>query len=226
MTIRAALLCAAAQERVEVGAVRCRDDDLAIDDATFRQDATRSGSQLRKAILQRPPVAARDVDVASTAKKDGAEAVPLGLVEPAPAAWQLWSRARRQGVDRWSNRQGPSHGKYARDTFAGVPWKVGVDAARIPLPAGLLLPLAPSSPGSAEEALVKPRSAGQATHLSASSYRPPAAAPAAPHTSQSLANVTATATSTATVARSSNSAGSISPFLLSARGWRRVSKGS
>jgi hypothetical protein len=68
-------------ERVEVEPGRGRDDDLPIDHAVRREPLEQGVVQLGEVAVQRPQVAALDVDVRCPPKDDGPEAVPLRLVQ-------------------------------------------------------------------------------------------------------------------------------------------------
>src|ERR1051326_2253025 len=71
-------------QRVEVEAVRCGDDDLAIDDAARGQARDKGVMQLGKVAIERPQITALNVDIVLRSKDDGAEAIPFGLEEEAP----------------------------------------------------------------------------------------------------------------------------------------------
>ncbi len=73
-------------QRVEVEAMWRRDHDLAVDDTASRQSRQQRRMEIRKVSIQRPQIAALDVEFAVVAKDDRAEAVPLGLIEEAGAA--------------------------------------------------------------------------------------------------------------------------------------------
>jgi hypothetical protein len=68
-------------QRVEIEPLRRRDDDLAVDDATGGQQTKQRLVQLGKVAVQRPQIAALDEHIVITSKDDGAEPVPLRLVE-------------------------------------------------------------------------------------------------------------------------------------------------
>jgi len=66
---------------VEGAAGRVDQDDLAVDDATWGQLGADGLDDLREVARQRPFVAAADLDFVTVAEHDGAEPVPLRLVE-------------------------------------------------------------------------------------------------------------------------------------------------
>ncbi len=83
------------------GVERPGDDDLAVEDA-----AAVGEPQLGEVAGQRAPVARLELDVVAVHERDGAEAVPLGLVGPAVAVGERGSRARELGQERRVERQG------------------------------------------------------------------------------------------------------------------------
>ncbi len=68
-------------QRVEIEAAFRRDHDLAVDDAAVGQCSKKSVVELWKIAIERPQVSTLYIYVALAAIDDGAEAVPLGLVE-------------------------------------------------------------------------------------------------------------------------------------------------
>ena len=70
-------------QRVEVEAARRRDDDLAVEDTAGGQLRVEDVVQLGKVAIERPQVAALDVDVVRAAKHERAKAIPLRLEEEA-----------------------------------------------------------------------------------------------------------------------------------------------
>src|SRR5687768_723959 len=74
---------------VEVEALWSCNDDLAVHDNAGRQRTQERIVEFRKVAIQRPQVAALDVEIGVAAKDDGAEAVPLRLVKKPAAGRQL-----------------------------------------------------------------------------------------------------------------------------------------
>ena len=88
------------EERVEVehdrraGRGSPRDDDLAVDHASLRQAADERLGQLGEVAVERLQVPALDEGRGTVAEDDGAEPVPLGLVQPPGAVRDLAGRRR------------------------------------------------------------------------------------------------------------------------------------
>jgi hypothetical protein len=70
-------------QRVEVETRGAGDHDLAVDHATLREAIEEQLVQVGEVAVERAQVAALDEDLVLAAKHDGAEAVPLGLIEVA-----------------------------------------------------------------------------------------------------------------------------------------------
>ena len=68
-------------EQVEIEPARRRDHDLAVHDAAVRQTGQQGVMQLGKVAVERTQVAALDEHLGPAAKDDGAEPVPLRLVQ-------------------------------------------------------------------------------------------------------------------------------------------------
>ena len=71
----------AQRQQVEVETALGRDHDLAVDHATLGQVGAQRLDELGEVARERLLVAAADLDVVAVAEDDGAEAVPLRLVE-------------------------------------------------------------------------------------------------------------------------------------------------
>src|SRR5688572_22503280 len=88
-------------EQVEVQTGLRHDDDFAVDHAPVRQCLRKHVVELGKVAIERPRVAALDVDLARLpAKDDGAETVPFGLVEERAACRQRLRQLREHRFDR------------------------------------------------------------------------------------------------------------------------------
>src|SRR5579864_6242286 len=98
-------------QRLEVQPQLAREDDLAVDHAPLRQRRPELLDHLREVAVQRLPVAAVDAQRLAVAEDDGAEAVPLGLVEPALAARDVDLQLGEHGTDR--RRDGQHHASAA-----------------------------------------------------------------------------------------------------------------
>ena len=68
-------------QRVEIQAVRRRDDDFPVDDAAVRQLRQDGVVHVGEIAIQRPQLTALNVGAAAAAKDEGAEAVPFRLEE-------------------------------------------------------------------------------------------------------------------------------------------------
>src|SRR3990172_439996 len=90
----------AQQERLEVEAVRPRDDDLPVDDAAVREVCLEGGRELREVAVERLQVAALDERLIAVAEDDRTETVPLGLEEPAIALGERGGGKDGVGSDR------------------------------------------------------------------------------------------------------------------------------
>ena len=66
---------------IEIEPPGCRDHDLAIDHAAVGEALEKDGVELGKISIERPQIPALNEDVAAAPEHDGAEAVPLRLVE-------------------------------------------------------------------------------------------------------------------------------------------------
>src|SRR2546423_7553141 len=95
-------------QRVEVEASRGRDHDLAVDDAIVRQLLEQRIVQLGKVAIERPQIAALDVEVVAAAEHDRAESVPLRLVQVRSFRWERLGQLRKHRL-HW--RVGPETGK-------------------------------------------------------------------------------------------------------------------
>ena len=84
----------------DVLAVVAEDDDLAVEHVAAGREA-----QLGEVARQRAPVARLQLDVVAVHERDAAEAVPLGLVDPAFAGRQLLGRPGELREERWCERQ-------------------------------------------------------------------------------------------------------------------------
>ena len=91
------------EERVEVEAITCRNDDLPVEHHRPRQRAC-GLDQLRKVPRQRPIVAAAQVDLVPICEEEAAKPVPLRLVQVV-AGWQLTRETAQHGLDRGENCQ-------------------------------------------------------------------------------------------------------------------------
>ena len=99
-------------QRVEIESSGGRDHDLAVEHAAWRQPFEKEIVQLRKVAVERTQVAALDEDLGRAAEHDGAEAIPLGLVEQPFAVRQpihqfcehRLDRRRDREIRRWRRR--------------------------------------------------------------------------------------------------------------------------
>ena len=85
---------------VEVQAARRRDDDLAVEDTAGRQLRVEDVVQLGKVAVERPQVAALNVDVVRAAKDQRAKAIPLRLEQKSVALRNFAHRFRQHRLDR------------------------------------------------------------------------------------------------------------------------------
>src|SRR3990172_10912549 len=99
----------AQQERLEVEAVRPRDDDLPVDDAAVREVCLEGGRELREVAVERLQVAALDERLIAVAEDDRTETVPLGLEEPAIALGERGGWLRQHRLDRRLEGQVQGH---------------------------------------------------------------------------------------------------------------------
>ena len=95
------------QQRVEVeaAAVAVGHHDLAVDDAPVGQSLEERLEQLGEVAVERPLVAAGELDLVAVAEHDAAEAVPLRLVQPPVAGRDLAGELRQHRLDRRGQRQ-------------------------------------------------------------------------------------------------------------------------
>ena len=93
-------------ERVEVESMIGGDDDLAVDHASLRQSVQQRVVQLGKVPIERPQIAALDVDVRFAAEHDRAEAVPLRLVQEIAGLGKRLGELREHRLDRRLDRKG------------------------------------------------------------------------------------------------------------------------
>jgi hypothetical protein len=96
-------------ERIEIEPTVRRNDDLPIDDAVPRQAGEQGVVQLRKIAIQWTEVPALDEEVRTALEDDGAEAVPLRLVEEGIARRQNGGNLGEHGLDRGSDRELSGH---------------------------------------------------------------------------------------------------------------------
>src|SRR5438093_13394869 len=87
-------------QRVEVEALRCRDDDLAVEDAAGRQQPLEGVVQLGEVAIERAQIAALDEHARRAAKHDGAKAVPLRFVQEFTAGRQRLDGLREHRGNR------------------------------------------------------------------------------------------------------------------------------
>ena len=106
-------------QRVEVEAVRRRDDDLAVNHRARRQLLDQGLVQLREIAVERLQVAALDEHVGRVAEHDGAKAIPLRLVQKVLAARQGLGELREHRLDRRRDgeRLGPGRHRSVSTTF-------------------------------------------------------------------------------------------------------------
>ena len=98
----------AQQERLEVERAVTRDDDLAVEHAALRERRPQRRGQLREVAVERLEVARLRVDLVAVAEDEGAEAVPLGLEQPAVVARQRIGRPWRASARSGGRRGVPS----------------------------------------------------------------------------------------------------------------------
>src|SRR5262245_20982047 len=92
-------------QRVEVEALRPDDHDLAVEDTAVRQALEQRLVELREVPIERPRVAALEVELARAAAKDErAETVPRRLVQPSLPLRQLVRELCQHGLDRRGDR--------------------------------------------------------------------------------------------------------------------------
>ena len=82
-------------QQIEIQSVCGDDDDFTVDDRPGRELLEECVVKLGKVAIERPEVAALNVDVGLAAEDDRPEAVPFGLVQEAAAGWQRRRRASR-----------------------------------------------------------------------------------------------------------------------------------
>ena len=90
---------------VEVEPLRRGNHDLPVDDAPRGQALAEHRMKVGKVPVERPQIAALNVDVRRTAEHDRAEAIPFRLVEKALAPRQHVSHLRQHRLDRRRNRE-------------------------------------------------------------------------------------------------------------------------
>src|SRR3990172_297225 len=100
----------AQQERLEVEAVRTRDDDLPVDDAALREVCLQGGRELREVAVERLQVAALDERLIAVAEDDRTETVPLGLEEPAVALGERGGWLGQHRLDGRLEGEAEGHG--------------------------------------------------------------------------------------------------------------------
>ena len=89
----------------EVQAAPVRDDDLAVHDDVERQRREQRVLELGDVTIERAKIAALDEERGASAEHDGAESVPLGLVEIGPGRRQIVGQLREHGLDRRRDRE-------------------------------------------------------------------------------------------------------------------------
>src|SRR5688572_12882618 len=92
-------------QRVEIEAAFRRNHDLSVDNAAVRQCSKKGVVELGKVAVQRPQVAALNINVALAAIDDGAEAVPLGLVEEPSTGRERLGQLGEHGLDGRFDRE-------------------------------------------------------------------------------------------------------------------------
>ena len=90
-------------ECVEVETVRRGYDDFAVDDRSRRKPLEECVVQLGEITVERPQIAALDIDVSVGTECDSPEAVPLGLEDEAIAGRQCLGQLGEHGFDRGNN---------------------------------------------------------------------------------------------------------------------------
>jgi hypothetical protein len=89
---------------VEIEAVRRRDHDLAVEHAVFRQALEQRVVQLRKVAVERPQIAALDLETIALLEHDRPEAVPFRLVEHVALRREHVGELREHRLDRRRHR--------------------------------------------------------------------------------------------------------------------------
>ena len=89
----------AQEQRLEVERSVARDDDLAIEHAAVRERCPEWFGQLGEVAVQRLEVAGLRVDAVSVTEHQGAEAIPLGLEQPAVVAGERVGRLGQHRLD-------------------------------------------------------------------------------------------------------------------------------
>ena len=97
---------------VEIESPRRRDHDLTVYDAALGQLLQQRLVQLREIAVERPQVAALDVQVGAATIDDRAESVPLGLEEEVPVGGQGLCQRGEHGLDRGRDREGAGAGTH------------------------------------------------------------------------------------------------------------------
>ncbi len=92
-------------QRVEVEPLRRGNHDLPVDDAPGRKPLAEDRMEIGKIAVERPQIAALDVDVRRLAEDEGAEAIPFRLVEKALALRQRVSHLGQHRLDRRRDRE-------------------------------------------------------------------------------------------------------------------------
>src|SRR5262249_46861445 len=97
---------------IEVESMRGHDDDFAVDDDAgwklFQQRVVKLG----EIAIERPEIAALDVDVRRTAKHDGAKPVPLRFVEKVAISRQRICQLRQHRLDGRFDREGHARARF------------------------------------------------------------------------------------------------------------------
>src|SRR4029079_59879 len=96
----------AVEQRIEVEPPRTGDDDLAIHHAALGERGAEGAEDLREVAGHRPLVPAPELHALAVAKDDGAEAVPLGLVDDVARRRELADQLREHRRDRRLDREG------------------------------------------------------------------------------------------------------------------------
>src|SRR5436309_15814786 len=94
---------------IEVEPAVGRDHDLAVDHAARGEARAQLRLELREVSVERPQVAALEVEPVAIAEDDGPEAVPLGLEEPPLARGQRRRELREHRLDRRLDREPLRH---------------------------------------------------------------------------------------------------------------------
>ena len=139
------------------------DDDLAVEDAALGQGGPQRVGQLREVAVERLEVARLGEDLVAVAEHEGAEAVPLGLVQPAVAVGQ----ARRTALASI----GSSGGWNGRSEGHGPP-SVRRHGQRAPAPPAPAPARGSRRPGPVERRIARELAAGEPASSRADDGRP------------------------------------------------------